>query len=58
MTLEQAKKKIMDAIAAAERRGEESEYFKGENSEKNIRELLFAIDYALKPPEISKRKTD
>ena len=55
MTLEQAKKKIMDAIAAAEKRKVESEYF---NGEKNIRELFFAIEYALNPPEISKRKTD
>ena len=56
MTLDQAKTKIMEAIAAAEHRKEEAlSYF---NDEKNIQKLLFAIDYALNPPKATKRKVE
>lgn len=52
MTLEQAKQKISEAIVAAERR-KEIEHF---SDEKNVKELLFAIEYALNPPEKTERK--
>lgn len=52
MTLDQAKQKISEAIDAAERR-REVEHF---TDEKNIRELLFAIEYALNPPIKTERK--
>ena len=52
MTLDQAKQKIAEAIAAAERR-REVEHF---SDERNIKELLFAIDYALNPPVKTERK--
>lgn len=54
LTLEQAEKKILEAISSAKRR-KEIEHF---DDEKNIYELLFAIDYALNPPEKTGRKGD
>lgn len=52
MTLEQAKKKIYDAIEAAERRREIDHF----DDQRNIKELLFAIEYALNPPKKTERK--
>jgi non-homologous end joining protein Ku len=52
MNLEQAKQKIAEAIDAAERR-KEVEHF---TDERNIKELLFAIEYALNPPTKTGRK--
>lgn len=52
MTLEQAKQKIAEAILAAENR-KEMDHF---TDERNIRELLFAIEYALNPPIKTERR--
>lgn len=52
MTLEQAIQKIKEAINAAEHRRSEMNFEDG----KNISELHFAIDYALKPPLKTERK--
>lgn len=52
MTLEQAKQKIAEAIANAETR-KQIDYF---DDERNIKELLFAIEYALNPPIKTERK--
>jgi hypothetical protein len=52
MTLEQAIEKIKAAINAAEHRRNEMNFAE----DKNITELHFAIDYALKPPLKTERK--
>lgn len=52
MTLDQAIKQIQTAIAAAKQR-QEFGYF---DDEKNIKELLMAIEYGLNPPKKSERK--
>ena len=52
MTLDKAFEKIKAAIKAAEHRKKELNF----EDDKNITELHFAIDYALKPPIKSERK--
>lgn len=52
MTLDQAIKKIEDAIKAARHRQEHAML----DETKNVKELLFAIEYALNPPTKTERK--
>jgi len=53
MTLEQAIQKINQSIETAKLRKNNLDYF---DDTKNIRELLFAIEYELNPPIKSERK--
>jgi len=52
MTLDQAIKKIEHAIKVAKYRQEQAIM----SEEKNVREMLFAIEYALNPPAKTERK--